>query len=413
MTASNMIRQWWTQSNRVALEAAQANLLQRFVRSADHHAVVAVPNPVVAGMNSVTFTSSSSTTMSRNNHQQQRIIVLAHGFGSGLGFFYRNIDELLHPSRASNNNNKSSAAAAGGGDDDTAVVTKVVAVDWLGMGGSDRPVCWSAPIRWSTNCWCDAGLSVAEAVDFFIDPFHEWMQAVVLRENLPVTLVGHSLGGYLAARYALKHHNNNNNHNNHNAPPQLLDKLILASPVGFAEPPANQYVGWSQFPTLSLRIMDALWSRNVTPQQLVRIMGGTRGRRNVQRVLRARMPTSLPDRDVEILADYLYHITVAAPSGEYAMNSLLAPVASPDLMGVYAREPLHGPIQTLTGPTTIRVLYGDHDWMRPRNETSARSALAQKTALHPKSHCSVEIIANAGHHLYLENPTEFVHHILR
>jgi cardiolipin-specific phospholipase len=196
--------------------------------------------------------------------------------------------------------------------------------------------------------------------------------------------------------------------------PQLLDKLILASPVGFAEPPANQYVGWSQFPTLSLRIMDALWSRNVTPQQLVRIMGGTRGRHNVQRVLRARMPTtSLPDSDVEILADYLYHITVAAPSGEYAMNSLLAPVASPDLMGVYAREPLHGPIQTLTGPTTIRVLYGDHDWMRPMNETSARIAFAQKTALHPKSHCSVEIIANAGHHLYLENPKAFVHHILR
>jgi pimeloyl-ACP methyl ester carboxylesterase len=407
----------------MALEAAQANLLRRFVvqrsSTADDTTVVVVPNPVVAGMNSVTFTSSSATTMSRNknhNHeQQQRIIVLAHGFGSGLGFFYRNIDELLHPStsRNNNNNNNQSSLAA----------TKVVAVDWLGMGGSDRPVCWSAPIRWSTftTNWCDAGfLSVADAVDFFIDPFHEWMQAIVLRENVPVTLVGHSLGGYLAARYALKHHNNHNHTASSTtaAPPQLLDKLILASPVGFAEPPTNQYVGWSQFPTLSLRIMDALWSRNVTPQQLVRVMGGTRGRRNVQRVLRARMPTNLPDSDVEILADYLYHITVAAPSGEYAMNSLLETIVSPELMGVYAREPLHGPIQSLTGPTTIRVLYGDHDWMRPMNESSARSAFQKKkktTALHhPNSHdCSVEIIANAGHHLYLENPKEFVHHILR
>jgi pimeloyl-ACP methyl ester carboxylesterase len=92
-------------------------------------------------------------------------------------------------------------------------------------------------------------------------------------------------------------------------------------------------------------------------------------------------------------------------------------------MGVYAREPLDGSLfQTLVqhGPSTMRVLYGDHDWMRPGNETSARRALAVKDTANrsddnnaQKNDRSVEIIANAGHHLYLENPKEFAHHILR
>ena len=45
--------------------------------------------------------------------------VLDHGFGSGLGFYFRNVDPLLQNSR----------------------FRQVVAVDWLGMGGSDCPPC--------------------------------------------------------------------------------------------------------------------------------------------------------------------------------------------------------------------------------------------------------------------------------
>jgi cardiolipin-specific phospholipase len=403
-----MLRQWWTQSNRASLIQAQENLLRRFV-VANHHKnndhIHIVANPIVAGLNSVTFTAAPSNDHHKDRTPPKQIIVLAHGFGSGLGFFY--------PVVGVNN-------------------TKVVAVDWLGMGGSDRPVCLSAPIRrghWTSFSFCDSGLTVAEAVDFFVDPFHAWMQELVgPHDDVSVTLVGHSLGGYLAARYALKYHcHNTNNKNNDNnrataaTATAFLNKLILASPVGLAAPPANPYEV-DQLPTFSLRLLDALWSRNVTPQQLVRWMGATRGRRNVQRILRGRLST-LPDDDIHILADYLYHVTVAAPSGEYAMNSLLEPIVSPENMGVYAREPLDGPLfQTLVqhGPSTMRVLYGDHDWMRPGNETSARRALAAKDTANrssnnneQKNDRSVEIIANAGHHLYLENPKEFAHHILR
>lgn len=192
--------------------------------------------------------------------------------------------------------------------------------------------------------------------------------------------------------------------------PGAVDKLILASPVGFPRKPEKSFKG-SQLPT-SFRILDALWSGNITPQQLVRIMGSTRGKRNTKRALQGRIP-HLSDTDYEFLADYLYHVTVADPSGEFAMNSLLEPIISSEIMGVFARKPLEDEFINLKAPAanTIKVLFGDHDWMRPNNESSARRAMATITENYG-IRTSVDIIPNAGHHLYLDNGNGFVKHIL-
>lgn len=359
-------RQWWTQSSAGALHNAQDSLLKAFVKAA-------FVRTSSAGLNSVEFVNVGGK-------KDGDTIVLAHGFGSGLGFFYSNVDSLLQ----------------------APTVRRVVLVDWLGMGGSDRPGCRQRPMRGlfpGTSSWCDSRFSPSEAVDFFIHPFHQWMQSSVvgMLKNEKVVLVGHSLGGYLAARYALRY-------------PQHLSKLVMASPVGFPVKPANALSG-SQLPT-SLRVIDAMWSSNVTPQQLVRLFGARRGRLNVQRGLQARMPHLLPS-DVNLLTDYLYHITVADPSGEFAMNSLLEPGVSPDVMGVFAREPLQeslSQLDTSHGLRNVKVLFGDQDWMRP-NEPSARhtlNVLKESTGIST----SVDIVPNAGHHLYIENPLEFVRHVV-
>lgn len=370
-------RRWWTQSNPQSLLKSQDDLLKNliaapFVKTSDQ------------GLNSVEFSKDGRTGGGGGSGST---IVLAHGFGSGLGFFYQNVDRFLrHPS-----------------------VKRVVLVDWLGMGGSERPQCHKRPIRaWSdlTNSWCDSRYSTSEAVQFFIDPFHAWMESTILNNtnstmgSESVILVGHSLGGYLSARYALAY-------------PGRVQKLVLASPVGFPEKPQTTLRG-SQLPT-TLRILDALWSSNITPQQLVRIMGSNRGRRNTKRVLRGRIP-HLRDgtHELELLADYLYHITVADPSGEFAMNSLLEPVVSPDIMGVFAREPLQREFartdQNCRIADTVKVLFGDHDWMRP-NESSARTTL-ETLNKQCGVHVSVDIIPNAGHHLYIDNAPDFAKHVL-
>ncbi|KAL3925751.1 MAG: hypothetical protein SGILL_000201 [Bacillariaceae sp.] len=164
-----------------------------------------------------------------------------------------------------------------------------------------------------------------------------------------------------------------------------------------------------------MRVVDALWSSNVTPQQLIRMMGATRGRQNIQRVLQGRIPQlqhAEAQTGAQLLGEYLYHITVADPSGEFAMNSLLEPVVAPDILGVYARLPLQHEFERLeeTRDMALRkaiVLFGSQDWMRP-NEPSARKALSNLNTID----ASVHVVENSGHHLYLDNANEFVRHIV-
>jgi cardiolipin-specific phospholipase len=96
------------------------------------------------------------------------------------------------------------------------------------------------------------------------------------------------------------------------------------------------------------------------------------------------------------------------------MNSLLQPVVSAEIMGVFAREPLYDllpEISTSSKLQQVKVLYGDHDWMRP-NEPSARETLKnlqQRTGIAT----SVEVLPSAGHHLYIDNPVDFTRHVLQ
>jgi cardiolipin-specific phospholipase len=351
-------RQWWTQSNPQALLAAQDSLFRALVP--DHDA----QSFQINGINAVRFADAENSVKSNN----KPICILAHGFGSGLGFFYANVKSILQSKK----------------------FREVILIDWLGMGGSERPACRNRPYRSIfQSSWCDSHFSTEQSLDFFIDPLEHFLEANGIESNLH--LVGHSLGGYLSARYALKY-------------PGRVSKLVLASPVGFPHMPENA-LSSSQMPT-TFRLIDTMWSSNITPQSLVRIQGATRGRRNVRRMLQGRIP-GLSSDHAGYLADYLYHITVAHPSGEYAINSLLEPGISPDFMGVFAREPLEDRLSALDTAIDLRVCFGDTDWMRT-NEPSARrvvDALGRERA-------RLDITPNAGHHLYFENNESFVRTIL-
>lgn len=152
-------RRWWTSSNPSLLIESQDMLLRSLVDSP-------FERTAAQGVNGVAF--------SKPNSKNLDTIVLAHGFGSGLGFFYQNVDSLLaHPS-----------------------VGRVLLVDWLGMGGSDRPQCHQRPIRgWNdyTTSWCDSRYSPSQAVDFFIKPFAGWLNEVHdnKKTKSKLILVGH------------------------------------------------------------------------------------------------------------------------------------------------------------------------------------------------------------------------------
>ncbi|KAI1093085.1 alpha/beta-hydrolase [Rostrohypoxylon terebratum] len=340
-------------------------------------------------------------------------LVMLHGYGAGLGFYYKNFENL---SRSQG--------------------WKLYALDWLGMGNSSRP-----PFK---ICAKDQATKITEAENWFIDALEEWRK---IRKIEKFTLLGHSLGGYLGVSYALKY-------------PGHLNKLILASPVGVPEDPyavnadmpepsestfqdeftADQQATTERHgnrtPNGSIKEQEPkkrpypswlvwLWDANVSPFSIVRLAGPL-GPRFTSGWTSRRFNHLTPD-EKQTLHDYAYSIFKQRGSGEYALPYLLAP-------GAHARRPIINRIhrvgrsvitpETESSPAVkemgypIVFMYGENDWMDVAGGLAAEEKLKQtkvKILLNgteeekrkDNGSAKVIIVSKAGHHLYLDNPNEF------
>lgn len=395
-------------------------------------------------------------------------LVMLHGYGAGLGFFYKNFEPL---SRLKG--------------------WQLHALDMLGMGRSTRPA-FRINAKKKEN-------AMKEAEDWFVDALEEWR---VKRKIDRFTLLGHSLGGYMAVAYALKY-------------PGHLNKLILASPVGIPEDPyavnaempepsestmASEVtksqrsitdssdsgsdepkVNHANILTASARTNSAadgrlrrtiprwfgyLWDANISPFTLVR-WAGPLGPRLVSGWTSRRF-SHLPSEEAKVLHDYAYSIFSLRGSGEYALAYILAP-------GAFARNPLirrvqdvgrqmiqpvspcssswmpaevtdASPPQPPTSDSTsdsaakanptpseqpqiapfvkretgipVVFMYGDHDWMdaaggyaaKAKMDEEKKRILQDATPEERKADngsAKVVVIKRAGHHLYLDGWEEF------
>ncbi|KAL9062916.1 MAG: hypothetical protein Q9157_008544 [Trypethelium eluteriae] len=358
-------------------------------------------------------------------------LVMLHGYGAGLGFFYRNFEAL---SRAPG--------------------WKLYALDLLGMGRSSRP-----PFRVNAK---DRQGKITEAENWFIDALEEWR----IKKGIDrFTLLGHSLGSYMAVAYALKY-------------PGHLNKLVLASPVGVPEDPyavaadlpepedstlANEFTqdqnetarshadgdqnnflnSRSKAPTTASpkqpprkplpKWLTYLWDANISPFSLVR-WGGPLGPRFVSGWTSRRF-SHLPAQEAQALHDYSYSIFRQRGSGEYALAYILAP-------GAFARSPLIRRIAGIgrqwvgvrTGGMVdgeggqeerrrekgvpVVLMYGENDWMDVAGGFAAEQKIKEErehilkgASREDKSRdegsAKVVVIKKAGHHLYLDGYDEF------
>ncbi|KAF2818408.1 alpha/beta-hydrolase [Ophiobolus disseminans] len=372
-------------------------------------------------------------SVERVGEQVEENLVMLHGYGAGLGFFYRNFESL---SRAPG--------------------WKVYALDLLGMGRSSRPA-------FKIHAKDKEG-RVQEAESWFIDALEEWR---IQRGLDKFTLLGHSLGGYLAVAYALKY-------------PGHLNKLILASPVGIPEDPyaVNDDVPDPQDSTMANEFtQDAsdtqngvkpstadnnnfmnqrkkadaapakepqkrrlpgwlyyLWEANmVSPFTFVR-WSGPIGPRLVSGWTSRRF-SMLPEEEAQALHDYSYALFRQRGSSEYALAYLLAP-------GAFARSPMIRRIQGVgrqfiqphDAPTVdtsassssaprenglpIVFMYGENDWMDVAGGFAAQEKLKQERERmlanaspeekkSDRGEAKVVIINKAGHHVYLDGWEQF------
>ena len=404
-------------------------------------------------------------SVERTGEVPEHNLVILHGYGAGLGFFYKNFEPL---SRAPG--------------------WQMYALDMLGMGRSSRP-----PFRLTSKT---RETQITEAEDWFIDSLEEWR---VKRKIDKFTLVGHSMGGYMAVCYALKY-------------PGRLNKLILASPVGIPEDPyathaamppppegaeqgtetpprasgdnnnflnartkaeeeaqLKQKANPNRLPASKDTDSDAsaapprrpypkwltyLWDANISPFSFVR-WAGPLGPRLVSGWTSRRF-SHLPPEEALALHDYSYSLFRLRGSGEYALAYILAPGAfarSPLIrrIGGLGRQPLEfsthevnaaGELEQHPGATSpakgetsspssspaqqtpretglpVVLMYGENDWMDVKGgyatkkliDVGTQRALANCTSeekSQDRGSAKVVIIKNAGHHLYLDGPDEF------
>ncbi|KAL4859830.1 putative 1-acylglycerol-3-phosphate O-acyltransferase [Chlorella vulgaris] len=268
------------------------------------------------------------------------------GYGSGSAFLWKLFDGL------------SSAC-------------NLYAIDLLGTGLSGRP-----PFK---------ARNTAEAEEFFVTSLDAWRREQGLEK---MVLMGHSMGGYLSACYALKH-------------PDRVQHLILMCPAGVGkqpedwQPPASLQNPWTVRGQL-FRFATRAWDWGVTPGSLIRGLGPW-GPRMAAGYCRSRFTKQqqMTDEEVAIFGAYHYH-TVAAPgSGEHALRHILAPFAWP-------RSPLEDRMRQLQVPTTF--IYGEHDWMDVKAARRLTAAMAEQRAPKFASDLKVLVTQDAGHYPAIDQP---------
>jgi abhydrolase domain-containing protein 4 len=119
-----------------------------------------------------------------NNTQEKTPLLLVHGLGAGIALWVLNLDTF-------------------------AKNRPVYAIDMLGFGRSSRP---------------EFAEDALKAEKQFVKSIEEWRREMNLDKMI---ILGHSMGGYLAASYAMDH-------------PDRVQHLILADAWGFPERPAKQ-----------------------------------------------------------------------------------------------------------------------------------------------------------------------------
>ncbi|KAK8677635.1 hypothetical protein V6N13_143161 [Hibiscus sabdariffa] len=286
------------------------------------------------------FRSSSNeprfiNTVTFDSKEGVPTLVLVHGYAASQGFFFKNFDYLANH-------------------------FQVVAIDQLGWGGSSRP-----------DFTCK---STEETEAWFVDSFEEWRKAKNLSNLI---LFGHSFGGYVASKYALKH-------------PEHVQHLILVGPAGFTslESDSKSELVTRFRATWKGAILNHLWESNFTPMKLIRGLGPW-GPNLVRKYTAARFSPKYSAEGV-LTEEQNILLTAAKASGELCLKYIFA-------FGAFARMPLLNSASEWKVPTTF--IYGTEDWMDYKGAQEARKKM--------KVPCEIIRVPQAGHFVFLENPDGF------
>ncbi|KAM9309282.1 1-acylglycerol-3-phosphate O-acyltransferase ABHD5 isoform 2-T2 [Pholidichthys leucotaenia] len=266
-------------------------------------------------------------------------MVLLHGFGGGLGLWAQNLDALSQ-------------------------CRPFYALDLLGFGRSSRPV-------FSTDA--------QGAEDQFVESIEQWRTKIGLESMI---LLGHNLGGFLAASYSIKY-------------PGRVKHMVLVEPWGFVACPDTSEAD-RPIPVW-IKALGALFSP-FNPLAGLRLLGplGPTLVQTLRPDFKKKFSSMFSDNTV---SDYIYHLNVQSPSGETAFKNMT------DLCG-WAKRPMLHRLDRLQPHTPITIFYGS------RSSIDSKSGRVIKE-MRPHSHVEIITIRGAGHYVFADHPADFNHRLLQ
>lgn len=276
------------------------------------------------------------TLIIRGRDTKRMPLVLLHGFGSGLGMWALNLDELSQSGRRS-----------------------VYAIDMLGFGSSSRPRFASA---------------AAEVETQFVRSVEKWRRAVKVRKAI---FIGHALGGFIAASYALKY-------------PECVAHLVLVDPWGLPER-SSHTERHLEIPSWAKLAVNLLHPFN--PLGVLRAAGplGPKLVRTFRPDLRKKFDHVISDR--RVVPAYMYHMNAQNPSGEAGFRCMMNSLG-------WARHPMLKRMAQIKPSISITFVYGSRSWVDKGPGVRVKH-------MRPHSVTEVEVVEGAGHHVYGDKPDEF------
>lgn len=271
------------------------------------------------------------------------VLLLFHGWGSGLAFFSRTLPYLVPHFAA------------------------VYLADLPGMGASSRPEFPQSGVEGS--------------LDYFIsdlDAFYEVLYAEdsTFRKAKNRILAAHSMGAYVSVEWMLRH--------------QRFEKLILISPVGVpARPEPNSATG-GRIRRSVFAFLGYLWEKGVTPQSFLQKTPQPFARRMIRGYIQNRYFGECEEGEEDLMVAYSLALAKSPVAGEKAVSTLLQP-------GAWAYIPLESRLGGIEVPTTF--VYGERDWMDWKAGERARKGMGVRTRL--------ERVSGADHNVFVDNAKGF------
>ncbi|KAG7399464.1 Alpha/beta hydrolase domain-containing protein 4 [Phytophthora boehmeriae] len=268
-----------------------------------------------------------------------RNLVLVHGYMAGNAFWAANLQTL-------------------------AKSFNVYAVEWKGIGRSDRPH------------WCPK--TDEEMDDFFVESLEDWRRELQLDRFI---LCGHSMGAMYSTYFADKY-------------PQHIEHLILISPAGVNSSGLKK----EDLPSF-LKFTSLFY---ITPMSAIRFAGpfgpGLVRWSWSQRIKWTPVTNIVRSGEVDfkLITDYCYHNWALQASGDIAFYTHLHPGASARrraLDSILVPGKFHVPLTIMYG--------GGMDWM------NSEYGEAVVRRMEKSQYAVFRLVPLSGHQVFMDNPSDF------